>query len=152
MKEDFLALFEGIPYNIENGPYIRAAEDVFDGINCQLMLHIVMEELGYALPKHMRSSELFEDESLLRPVYPNKGDGWRVGDILFSYSREVDFDPRDLHVSVCVAVEAGAPQFIHAIKFKGTNENPVVLWNLDDFLASSRHQAIVGVKRTKASK
>lgn len=151
MKEDLVALFEGIPYNIEHGPLIQEADDALAGINCQLMLHIVMEELGYALPKEMRSSELYEDTQFLQDVYPNRGDGWRVGDVLFSYSKEVDFDPRDLHVSVCVAVEAGMPQFIHAIKFKGTHQNPVVVWELDDFLQSNRHGAIVAVKRPVTS-
>jgi hypothetical protein len=150
MKEELLTLLAGIPYEYEHGPLIEQADAVEEGANCQLVFHIVMEELGYAFPKWMRSSELYEDTEFLFEVDPGE-EGWKIGDVLFSYDTQAVFDPRLLHLSVCIAVETGTPQFIHAVKFKDAARDAVVVWTLDDFSSSKKHQQIVGVKRLKTS-
>ncbi|MCA9369027.1 MAG: hypothetical protein H6773_03030 [Pseudomonadales bacterium] len=142
-------LFTGINYDYDSGPLIERVEHVFEvGINCQLLAHIVLEELGYGLPKEMRSKELYEDEVFTFPIDPTV-DGWRPGDILFSYNQPDDFDPKQLHMSVCAAVEAGVPHFIHAVKFRDEEKETVTTWKLDDFAASRVHRHLIAAKRVR---
>lgn len=147
--EEITSLFSGVKYDYDSGPLIERAEQVFEvGINCQLLAHVVLEELGYGLPKELRSKELFEDTQFTYPIDPEV-DGWRPGDILFTYMRPERFDPKLLHMSVCAAVEAGAPQFLHALKFKDSQKDAVVVWGLEDFEQSSMHKHVISAKRVR---
>ena len=65
---ELLDLSAGVKYSYETGPLLEHADLVFDvGINCQLLAHVVLEELGYGLhtPRDLiRSSCIFR--SVLR--------------------------------------------------------------------------------------
>lgn len=147
--EEITSLFSGVKYDYDSGPLIERVEHIFEvGLNCQLLAHIALEELGYGLPKDMRSKELYEDTVFTYPIDPAV-DGWRPGDILFTYKEPEQFDSRFLHMSVCVAVEAGAPQFLHALKFKDSQKDAVTVWGLEDFERSSAHEHIISAKRVR---
>ncbi|NCN06802.1 MAG: hypothetical protein GW762_00135 [Candidatus Pacebacteria bacterium] len=147
--EEITSLFSGVKYDFNSGPLIERAEHIFEvGLNCQLLAHIALEELGYGLPKDMRSKELYEDTDFTFPIDPEV-DGWRPGDILFTYQRPDNFDPKFLHMSVCIAVEAGAPHFLHALKFKDSERDAVTVWQLEDFERSNVHEHIISAKRVR---
>lgn len=147
--QEIEALFAGVQYDFDAGPLIDRADHIFEvGINCQLLAHIALEELGYGLPKEMRSKELYEDKHFTYEIDPEV-EGWRPGDILFTYMRPEGFDPRYLHMSVCVAVEAGAPHFLHALKFKDEDKDAVTVWELEDFSSSSLHRHVISAKRVR---
>jgi hypothetical protein len=147
--EEITSLFSGVKYDFDSGPLIERADHVFEvGLNCQLLAHVVLEELGYGLPKDLRSKELYEDTQFTTEIDPEV-EGWRPGDILFTYMRPEGFDPRYLHMSVCVAVEAEAPHFLHALKFRDDNKDAVTVWDLEDFANSRVHKHIIAAKRVR---
>ena len=146
---ELLDLSAGIKYSYETGPLLEHADLVFDvGINCQLLAHVVLEELGYGLPKDLRSKELYEDTVWTKQISP-ESDGWRPGDLLFSYAYPEGFDPKQLHISVCIAVEAGVPHFLHALKFTDSSKDAITVWKLDDFAQSNTHRHLISAKRVR---
>jgi hypothetical protein len=106
---------EGFRYCREHGPFISSPEELLDvsqaevftshdsmkskkvGGNCQLFAHILLEELGRPLPKHLRSKELYHNRRYLYTV-----DDWndqRQGDIYF-FGKEYLRDMRYLHLAI----------------------------------------------------
>lgn len=145
--EEIKTFFAGVKYDYGGGPLVERTAQLFEvGSNCQLLAHVVLEELGYGLPKDLRSKELYEDQSFTYHINPVEV-GWRPGDILFTYRTPEGFDPKQLHLSVCATVEAGEPQFLHAVKFRDRSKDAVTVWSLSDFEQSVKHNHIIAVKR-----
>lgn len=131
-------------------------------MNCQLLTHLVLEELGLSLPKWLRSSELFEDEVFLETVVKQKIASRklskallppaRVGDIWFfsnNGTRTDNYDPKFFHVAVVSRLEAdGAPVLLHARKFK--QDDAVVEWGLDKFRKNKVYRLFQGIRRVKS--
>lgn len=131
-------------------------------MNCQLLTHLVLEELGLSLPKWMRSSELFADEVFLETVIKKTVSSRklptldlppaRVGDIWFfsnNGTRTDNYDPKFFHLAVVSRLEAdGSPVLIHARKFKG--EDAVVEWSLKKFAKNKVYQVFQGIRRIRS--
>lgn len=132
-----------------------------EGLNCQLLVHLVLEELGFSLPKWMRSSELFADEVFLQTLLKRTVASEKLhllqlppareGDIWFFSNNGTstdNYDSRYFHVAVVSRLEAdGSPVLVHARKFKG--QDAVVEWGIKEFARSKTYALFQGIRRIK---
>ncbi|MCB9813611.1 MAG: hypothetical protein H6772_04360 [Pseudomonadales bacterium] len=155
-------LFTGYKYEFTNGPLVKSLDQIEqDGLNCQLLVHMALEELGFSLPKWMRSSELFEDEVFLETVLKQQISSRklahmelpdsRVGDIWFFSNNGTKSDNSDskfFHLAVVSQVsQDGMPILLHARKEKG--QDAVVEWGIDEFKSSELYRVFQGIKRPR---
>lgn len=135
-----LSAFIGLPYRYNHSPTARPA-NVEDGVNCQLLVHIVFEILtGVRLPNTLLSKEIYLDSSqLFLDVQP---DQTSIGDI-FLFGRTKDQDPTHLHLAIATDInrECG-PLLIHATRV----EQRVTVWSLQQFLSHEKYRVLFGVK------
>jgi hypothetical protein len=154
-----IELFSGLRYKYENGPLVDSFQEMLEfGINCQLLAHMALEELGLVLPKDLRSQELFVDEFFSSTVCKEtqatsdmRGmnfSNFRMGDIFFFGNRNTS-DPKFFHLAIFLEDDPNlGPQFIHAVPYKN-GDDAVVIWGLSKFISSSRYELFFGVKRVK---
>lgn len=119
------------------------------GINCQLFLHWVLEELCcLSLPKEFLSSHIWGDQHFLESVDLTK-ELFQIGDIAF-FCFEPSASPNDFHLAVMVGRdEKGAATFLHCLQFKDKTVHPVERWTLEDFATCNRNKYFFGVRRLK---
>jgi hypothetical protein len=127
----------GLPYKFDHGPTNRPVL-LTDGVNCQLLAHLVVAEFGICLQPSYRSSEIYQSTSL--NVMPNEA---IAGDI-FLFGRKSEKNPTRLHLAVMVdKTSDNHPILIHATVL----EKKVVLWPLAQFKPEKRYQVLFGIKR-----
>ena len=144
-----LSLFSDLQYNFHCGPLVSFNEAT-KRMNCQLALHVALEEFfGLALPKYLRSKELFYNRYFLQTIHRvtqpietmQEFDFTqaRRGDIFF-FSKTATAYARRYHL----AVYLGEKSFFHAVQHHG-----FVLWSVDEFVASKHYSFWHGVRRVK---
>lgn len=133
-----------------------------EGLNCQLAVHIILEELGYSLPKWLRSKEIFEDEIFLETVFMYHCattdlsieifQNSRVGDICFfsnTGTRSDDYDPKYFHMAVISDFSGGEPVFSHARK-SNSDPDAVIDVPLQRMKKSKKYKLFHGVRRVRS--
>ncbi len=84
-----------------------------EGINCQVLVHLVAEFLGKSLPRTDRSKELFENDEYR--MIDLEIEPLPIGAVLFFHERPVIVEPASLHLAVYVGQDlAGLPWVLHA--------------------------------------
>lgn len=153
--------FSGLKYNFDNGPLVTSYEQVEqEGLNCQLLLHMFLEEVGLALPKWLRSQELYLDTDFTEFVSKEVRNltletnlqlpELRVGDIFF-FSGKQETPPMFYHLVVVSGFFSdGSPILLHAVSRKDPSKDAVTEWNLKKFQKSNRYMWLHGVKRVKS--
>lgn len=137
-----LIQYLGLPYRYDHGP-INRPKLLTEGINCQLLTHLVIAQLGICLHPDYRSSEIYTNTKSLN-VSPDKA---TAGDI-FLFGRKLGQDPTRLHLAVMVdKTFDNHPVLIHATVV----EKSVVLWPLARFQSEIRYQILFGIKRFRRS-
>ncbi len=144
-----LSLVTGLGYCYDNGPLLDCLESIFEsGINCQLLVHIVLEEVfGIGLDKDMMSSELFADQQTVKHI---RTDQTQPGDICFFGPIDLCPEPdpenkaaRKLHLGVVISGEP-EPMVIHAAVGRGVVIEPVT-----QIQQAKRYAQLWAVKRPK---
>lgn len=164
------SFFVGHKYNYAHGPLIETADAIDSGVNCQLIIHILLEEcLGVGLPKNMRSFELFFDTLYTKAISKNAtiltaceyeqkgltdflhtGEQVAIGDIFFfSWLRSSYSCPKYYHMALVTDVSSGEPVLTHAVQFGNVELDTVVTWSLTDIFQrpSGRYGRLLGIKR-----
>ncbi|MFZ5376756.1 MAG: hypothetical protein ACOZAN_03775 [Patescibacteria group bacterium] len=134
---------EGIScYNYYNGPMIEFCDVLDAGANCQLYAHILLEELGFSLPKYLRSREIFYERFFTRFLEQNEEP--RIGDI-YLFGEADKNDPMFFHLAIVIKFSSsGEPVLGHIIPDKvcekaGEQTNQVE-WPLSRFYEFPRYQ------------
>jgi len=156
---ELLSLFHGASYAYDQGPQRQDLSCFLDDvlqINCQLLTHIVLEELGLELPKYLRSLELYK-RSCSKKIWVAKISEvtcTTVGDIYLFGEKPIkniqDPSIKCLHLAVCVDLEP--VQLIHAHRWQKNGRftkkhQAVNVWSLADFCESKRYNTLVGIRR-----
>ena len=163
MKQEQLRKFitdltVGINYNYHIGPMLDSPNKIdFDGMNCELFVHIVLEEIfGLPLPKSMRSAEIFYSFGLLKSIevedlnLPNGA--LRPGDILL-FASNLTREPSAYHLGVYLYTDqVDGPTIGHFSKFAsaytGDNyQSPCQVQPLTQILQNPHYQYLMGIRR-----
>lgn len=155
---EVIKLFQGVSYAYNEGPHrqdLSCFDNEFLQLNCQLLAHLVLEEMGLALPKFLRSLELYRRSSAgkvwVEKVQPNDA---RIGDIYLFSNRPIlsIHDPilKYLHIAICV--DRNPVQLIHAHRWQKNGRltkmhQGVSIWSVTDFCESTKYNTLVGVRR-----
>ncbi len=119
---------------------------------------MVLEEFGYALPKTMRSAELFvgkyHNEQILEPVpHTNLA---RTGDLFFFQQPHLQLDNyqelKTLHLAICVEEKLTQLAHVHRWTKSGnytSKKNAYSVWPLADFFESKHYNVLYGIRRVK---
>jgi len=127
-----------LPYRFDHGPTNRPAF-LTDGVNCQLLAHLVVAHFGIYLHPSYRSREIYQSERSLNIV-----SGEAVAGDIFLFGRRAEENPTRLHLAVMVdKTSDNHPVLIHSTVV----ENKVALWSLAQFQSEKRYQTLFGIKR-----
>lgn len=163
LAEHVVDVFGMFPYQYEHGPCSDSdptsdSEQELEldslwtvGINCQLFVHMALEELfGLVLPREYRSSELFSCPKL-HDIFRLESDtitnsGVRAGDICF-FGRNNQFPQKDATCPIAKSLHLGVfldeTTVAHACYVAGG----VVVQSLPEILAQPRYQILYAVRR-----
>jgi hypothetical protein len=160
LAEHVIDVFGMFPYQYEHGPCLDSERELdLDslwtiGINCQLFVHMALEELfGMVIPRHYRSSELFSSTELqdifrLESGTIMESSSIQAGDICFfgrsDYSPQKNencSDAKKLHLGIFLDANTVA----HCCYVAGG----VVVEPLQKILAQPRYQSLYAVRRIK---
>lgn len=140
---------------LSSGSCFRDNEPHF---NCELFAHVLLEELGFGLPKWLRSAELYR-RSAGRGVWVDRIDSVEQlirGDIVLLGPRPIQHiqDPLiyNLHVGVCIDTQTHL--IAHASRYgkngkKHPNGGGVFEQPLYDIILSKRYNTICAIRRPK---
>ncbi|NCN03611.1 MAG: hypothetical protein GW942_00885 [Candidatus Pacebacteria bacterium] len=152
----FASNYCDVKYRYEVGPVSELAPNWFvEGINCQLLIHLVYKEFfEVTLPQYLRSSEMYADNSWFidKPL-----NNIEEGDILFMGPRFLsprrdpnDEDAKKLHIAMVTSVGPDDEiEIIHARARFGIIVDP--LETAQSLRRGSRkpYEKIFAVKRLK---
>lgn len=160
MLSEFIPSLATARYGYCEGPLTTASGFIENELlaNCQLYAHVLLEELGFSLPKWLRSAELYR-RSAGGKIWVDKvacGDEIKVGDLFLFSHRQVRHiqDPLiyRLHLGVCV--DACHPTIAHISRYtmcgqKHPHGGEVYEQLLCDMLSSPRYNTVVGIRRPR---
>jgi hypothetical protein len=153
-----IELFKEAQYRFNEGPLTSGTcfENDSFYINCQLCAHIVLEELGFGLPKWLRSAEFYR-RSAGGKVWVEKisfNEPVRKGDIFLLAPRRTESLNDNLifrlHLAVCI--EERKKTVMHISQFltngqKDKRGGKILEQPLDELLRSPRYNTLVGIRR-----
>jgi len=157
MAEHVIDVFGMFPYQYEHGPCSDKDREIdLDslwtiGINCQLFVHMALEELfGLVVPRDFRSSELFSSAEL-QDIFRLESDtitesSIQGGDICF-FGRSNNSPQKDANCSDAKKLHLGVfldeTTVAHCCYIAGG----VVVQSLQEILAQPRYQTLYAVRR-----
>ena len=151
-------LFKEAQYRFTEGPLTTGTcfeADQFY-LNCQLCAHIILEELGFGLPKWLRSAEFYRRSAggqvWVEKVIDNQPT--RKGDIFLVAPRRIHtlHDPLVFRLHLAVCIEEKRKIAVHMSQFLiDGKKNPcggkILEQPLDELLRSPRYNTLIGIRR-----
>lgn len=159
LAEHVIDVFGMFPYQYEHGPCLDTEKNLdLDslwtiGINCQLFVHMALEELfGKVLPREYRSSELYSCSDLQDIFRLESGtitiSGVQAGDICF-FGRSNQFPKKDTNCPAAKRLHVGLFLDDSTVAHCCYVAGGVVVQPLQEILEQPRYKSLYAVRRIK---